>query len=101
MKSGLVPMHMWLPDAYGRAPASVTLALIGTTFASLYGVLRVCFTLYGKKLVTGNPLKTIGQLEIHLNILLAIFLVTLAIVTIIVGVLMALKQTDLMLLLQR
>jgi len=95
MKSGLVPMHMWLPDAYGRAPASVTLALIPTTLASLYGVLRVSFTLYGNNLITGNPLKQIGQIEIHLNILLAIFLVSLALITIVVGVLMALKQTDL------
>jgi len=23
MKAGIVPMHMWLPDAYGRAPSSV------------------------------------------------------------------------------
>ena len=95
MKSGIVPMHMWLPDAYGRAPASVTLALIPTTLASLYGVLRVTFTIYGNNLITDNPLKQIGQIEIHLNVVLAIFLVGLALITIVVGVLMALKQTDL------
>ena len=95
MKSGIVPMHMWLPDAYGRAPASVTVALIGTTLASFYGVLRVCFTLYGNNLITNTPLRQFGELEIHLNVVLAIFLILLAIITIVVGVLMALKQSDL------
>jgi len=35
MKAGIVPMHMWLPDAYGRAPASVTIILVGATQASM------------------------------------------------------------------
>lgn len=95
MKSGLVPMHMWLPDAYGRAPASVTLAIIPTTLASFYGILRVSFTLYGKKLSTILPLKHFGDLEVNLNIVLAIFLILLAVITIVIGVLMALKQSDL------
>jgi len=86
---------MWLPDAYGRAPASVTLALIGTTLASFYGILRVSFTLYGKRLITDPPIKRYGSLEIHLNQFLGIFLVALAIITIFIGVLMALKQSDL------
>lgn len=92
MKSGVVPMHMWLPDAYGRAPSSVTLVLIGATQASLYGVLRVCFTIYGKQL--SNVLNQIGGINFTPGLLLAIFLVSLALVTILVGVLMALKQSD-------
>ena len=47
MKAGLAPMHMWLPDAYGRAPPAVTLIIMSATLASFYGVLRVIFTLYG------------------------------------------------------
>ncbi|MCK4902589.1 MAG: hypothetical protein KAS76_04455, partial [Thermoplasmatales archaeon] len=47
MKAGIVPMHMWLPDAYGRAPASVTVILIGATQASLYGLFRMVFSVYG------------------------------------------------------
>jgi len=84
MKAGIVPMHMWLPDAYGRAPSSVTLILIGATQASLYGVFRVCFTLYGgvfnSLVITSN---TIGWV-----------IATLAIITILMGVTMALRQSD-------
>jgi len=93
MKSGIVPMHMWLPDAYGRAPSSISIILIGTTQASLYGVLRVCFTLYGSNLTT--QINQIGELLISPAVLIAILLIVLALATILVGVLMALKQTDL------
>jgi multicomponent Na+:H+ antiporter subunit D len=93
MKAGIVPMHMWLPDAYGRAPSSVTLILIGATQASLYGALRMTFTLYGNQLTT--TLKTVGDISITFNGLLGIILVALALITILIGVLMALKQTDL------
>jgi multicomponent Na+:H+ antiporter subunit D len=82
MKAGVVPMHMWLPDAYGRAPSAVTLVLIGATQASLYGVFRVCFTIYGN--------------VINLNtISIGWVLVVLGIITMLVGVVMAIIQTDL------
>jgi multicomponent Na+:H+ antiporter subunit D len=92
MKAGIVPMHMWLPDAYGRAPSSVTLILVGATQVGLYGMLRMTFTLYGNHLAV--PLKEIGDTSITLNGLLGIILIALALVTILIGVLMALKQTD-------
>ena len=91
MKAGLVPMHMWLPDAYGRAPSSVTLVLIGTTLASLYGVLRVVFTLYGGIFNSINV--SISELVANTNAI-GWFIVGLAILTILIGVIMALKQTD-------
>jgi len=84
MKAGLVPMHMWLPDAYGEAPSSVTIIIIGATQASLYGVLRICFTLYGGMFQN----VTINSFVIGWIILV------LAIITILIGVIMALIQTD-------
>jgi multicomponent Na+:H+ antiporter subunit D len=90
MKAGLVPMHMWLPDSYGRAPPSVTLIIMGATLASFYGVLRVIFTLYG------NVLSTTMRFSIPLNVLVGWILITLAIISIIVGVAMALIQSDFM-----
>ena len=80
MKAGIAPMHMWLPDAYGEAPPPVTIAIVAATQASLYAVLRICFTLYGS--VIG--MSTIGWLLIGLGLL-----------TIFVGVTMALIQKSL------
>jgi len=81
MKAGVVPMHMWLPDAYGKAPSSVTLILVGTTQASLYGVFRVCFTIYG------------GAINLS-SISVGWILVILGIITMLLGVAMAIIQTD-------
>ena len=81
MKGGIVPMHMWLPDAYSRAPASVSLVLIGTTQAGLYGVFRVLFTLYGN--VIELPTISMGWI-----------LVILGLLTMLVGVIMAMIQVD-------
>lgn len=80
MKAGLVPMHMWLPDAYGKAPAPVAVILVGATQASLYGVFRVCFTVYG------NVFQDITHAGLALLIL--------GILTMLVGVIMALSQND-------
>ena len=92
MKAGIVPMHMWLPDAYGRAPSSVTLLLIVATQASLYGALRMIFTLFGGQL--SRTVNEVGGIEINMNLLIGAVLVGLAILTIFVGVLMALKESD-------
>jgi multicomponent Na+:H+ antiporter subunit D len=89
LKAGIVPMHMWLPDAYSRAPSSVTLILIGATQASLYGAFRMIFTLYGNHLET-----MVSNISINMSGLLGIIIVILAILTILIGVLMALKESD-------
>jgi multicomponent Na+:H+ antiporter subunit D len=90
MKAGLAPMHMWLPDAYGRAPPSITLVIMSATLASLYGVLRVVFTLYG------NVLTNSIRFDIPLHVIVGWVLVGLAIVSILIGVIMALIQSDFM-----
>jgi multicomponent Na+:H+ antiporter subunit D len=92
MKAGIVPMHMWLPDAYGRAPSSVTLILIGATQASLYGIFRMTFSVYGKTI--GNIDASIANSVVNVNSI-GWIIILLAILTMIIGVLMALKQYDL------
>ena len=82
MKAGIVPMHMWLPDAYSGAPSSISIVLVAVTQASLYGVFRVCFTLYGN--VISLPQVSIGWI-----------IILLALITILVGVVMAIIQSDL------
>jgi len=79
MKAGAVPLHMWAPDAYGEAPAPTSAVLVANSQASLYALFRVLFTLYG---LTINA-ASIGWI-----------LVVLALLTIFVGVTMALIQSD-------
>ncbi len=90
MKAGLAPMHMWLPDAYGRAPPSVILIIMSATLASFYGVLRVVFSLYG------NVLTTSIRFNFPLHVIIGWVLIALAIVSILIGVIMALIQSDFM-----
>lgn len=90
MKAGLAPMHMWLPDAYGRAPPAVTLIIMSATLASFYGVLRVIFTLYG------NVLTSSIRFDFPLHVIIGWALITLAIISILIGVIMALIQSDFM-----
>jgi len=88
MKAGIVPMHMWLPDSYGSAPSSISVILVSATLASLYGVLRVIFTLYG------NVLSNLVRFDVSVNIIIGWFIVALAVVSIIIGVTMALIQSN-------
>jgi len=80
MKAGAVPMHMWAPDAYGEAPAPTAAVLVANSQASLYGVFRILFTLFGLTVST----TALGWI-----------LIVLALLTIFVGVTMALIQNDL------
>jgi multicomponent Na+:H+ antiporter subunit D len=88
MKAGLAPMHMWLPDSYGRASPSVVLVIMSATLASFYGVIRVMFTLYG------NVLTTSLRFSLPAHVMIGWVLIALAIVSILIGVGMALIQSD-------
>jgi len=77
MKAGAVPMHMWAPDAYGEAPAPVSAILVANSQASLYGLFRILFTMFGVTVSTSA---------------LGWILIVLALLTIFVGVTMALIQ---------
>lgn len=79
MKVAAAPMHFWAPDAYGETPPAATPLLVVNTQASLYGLWRVLFTLYGGVLDRG-----VGWLVVALGLL-----------TMVVAAFMALMQTDL------
>lgn len=79
MKMGSVPVHMWVPDTYSVAPASITIMLVVASQACLYALFRVCFTLYGVALNT----TTIGWIVITMGVL-----------SMFVGVTMAIRQSD-------
>ncbi len=48
-KAGLVPMHVWLPEAHPAAPSPVSALMSGVMLkTAIYGVLRVTFDLLGE-----------------------------------------------------
>jgi len=75
MKCGTVPMHMWTPDAYTEAPAGVTCLLVGVSQAALYGLFRVCFSLYGASLdsvVVPWTIIVMGVLSMFIGVSMAV-----------------------------
>jgi multicomponent Na+:H+ antiporter subunit D len=76
MKAGMVPLHLWFPDAYSVAPASITGMLVITSHACMYAAFRVCFTLYGGMLdtpVVGWIIIIFGLLSMVVGVTMAIF----------------------------
>ena len=61
-RPGLVPMHVWLPEAHPAAPSPVSALMSGVMLkTAVYGVLRVTFDLLGDcRLVVGAVLLALG-----------------------------------------
>jgi len=58
LKSAIVPLHTWLPDAHSRAPSSISAMLSGVVVPSVfYTLLKVCLGL-------GFPARDLGTLLI-------------------------------------
>jgi multicomponent Na+:H+ antiporter subunit D len=79
MKCGSVPMHFWTPDSYAAAPSSITAFLVVSSQASLYGMFRILFTLFHVAL----GVSTLGWIVVGLGVL-----------SMFVGVTMAIPQKD-------
>ena len=78
MKAGLVPLHIWLPEAHPAAPSPVSALMSGVMLkTAVYGVLRVTLDLLG------HPAWWWGLVPLALGLL-----------TIVYGVLFAAVQTD-------
>jgi formate hydrogenlyase subunit 3/multisubunit Na+/H+ antiporter MnhD subunit len=77
-KAGLVPTHVWLPEAHPAAPSPVSALMSGVMLkTALYGLLRVSFDLLG------DPAWWWGLLPIAFGLFTAIY-----------GVVFAAAQTD-------
>ncbi|MBN3037760.1 MAG: NADH:ubiquinone oxidoreductase, partial [Candidatus Diapherotrites archaeon] len=75
MKVGAVPMHMWSPDAYGESPAPVTIMLVAASAVCLYALFRVCFSLFGfaaDAAVVGWALIILGVLSMVVGVTMAL-----------------------------
>ena len=77
-KAGLVPLHVWLPEAHPAAPSPVSALMSGVMLkTALYGLLRVTFDLLG------GPTWWWGVVLLAFGLLTAIY-----------GVVFAAAQTD-------
>ena len=77
-KAGLVPLHVWLPEAHPAAPSPVSALMSGVMLkTALYGMIRVSFDLLGQ------PLWWWGLAPLALGLFSALY-----------GVIFAAAQTD-------
>ena len=77
-KAGLVPLHVWLPEAHPAAPSPVSALMSGVMIKmAVYGILRVSFDLLG------HPAWWWGLVPLALGLFTALF-----------GVVFAAAQTD-------
>jgi len=88
VKTGLVPLHSWLPEAHPAAPSPVSAILSGIlTKIGIYGIIRVVFVVFGVGL-----LKQLGSIGEYSYVGMAISFVGL--ITFFYGEVMALRQKD-------
>ncbi|HET7809459.1 MAG TPA: hydrogenase 4 subunit B [Steroidobacteraceae bacterium] len=77
-KAGLVPLHVWLPEAHPAAPSPVSALMSGVMLkTALYGMLRVAFDLLG------TPVWWWGLVPLAIGLFTAVY-----------GVVFAAAQTD-------
>lgn len=77
-KAGLVPLHVWLPEAHPAAPSPVSAVMSGIMLkTALYGMIRVSFDLLG------HPVWWWGLIPLSLGLFSAVY-----------GVVFAAAQTD-------
>ena len=79
IKLPVFPLHTWLPDAHTDAPTAVSVILAGTLLKmGGYGMIRLCVTIFPDVAQAYAPL-----------------LVTLAVISVLYGAAVTLRQTDL------
>jgi multicomponent Na+:H+ antiporter subunit D len=83
MKAGMVPLHIWMPDAYGTSPVpAATLSSMIMLKTGAYGMVRIIHHVFGTEFL--------GRVEWQ-NVILA-----LAVVSIIYGSICAFAERDLL-----
>lgn len=74
IKAALVPFHAWLPDAHPSAPAPISAMLSGVVIKALgvYVIIRLTFNLFGFNNVISNLLVYMGIVSMMVGVCLAI-----------------------------
>jgi hydrogenase-4 component B len=74
VKAGIVPLHVWLPEAHPAAPTSISALMSGVLIKTgIYGMVRVCaFGLGVPRLSWGVLVLAVGGLSAVLGVLYAL-----------------------------
>lgn len=74
LKAGLVPFHAWLPDAHPSAPASISAMLSGLIIKALgiYAIARIFFNVFGLTPLYSSVIVGLGILSMIVGVLLAL-----------------------------
>ena len=74
LKAALVPFHAWLPDAHPSAPAPISAMLSGVLIKALgvYALVRVLFNVFGISVSLGWVLVTLGVLSMVVGVFLSV-----------------------------
>ena len=74
LKAALVPFHAWLPDAHPSAPAPISAMLSGVLIKALgvYSLARIIFNVFGVSVPVGWILITLGVLSMVVGVFLAV-----------------------------
>ncbi len=92
VKAGMVPLHVWLPDAHPAAPSPASALLSGVMIkAGAYGILRVILTIFYLPAAEGAGE---GGHAAHAVQTLGFVIIWLGIATMVIGMLLALFQDD-------
>ncbi|MEW5802249.1 MAG: proton-conducting transporter membrane subunit [bacterium] len=82
VKAGMFPVHVWLPEAHPIAPTPASVLLSAVMIkAGAYGIIRTIYAVYGSTLVMDHQFNTV--------------IMVVAVVTMIMGSVAALVQTEL------
>ncbi len=74
VKAGIIPLHVWLPEAHPAAPTSISALMSGVLIKTgIYGIVRVCaFGLGVPRLSWGVIVVALGGLSAVLGVLYAL-----------------------------
>src|SRR6266566_209023 len=74
VKAGIIPLHIWLPDAHSVAPSNISALMSGIVIKTgIYGMARVFFEFLGvPPLWAGIVLLTVGVVSALLGVLYAL-----------------------------
>ncbi|MDP2982299.1 MAG: proton-conducting transporter membrane subunit, partial [Candidatus Latescibacter sp.] len=74
IKAAMIPFHAWLPDAHPSAPAPVSAMLSGLLIKALglYCILRLFYSVFGLDQTYGSILMFLGLLSMVVGVLLAV-----------------------------